>query len=157
MLPTVREGDGLMIRHVGPGDLAVGDLGVFWAGENLLVHRVIGLRLQEGEYQFLLKGDSSLETQCLSERHLLAKVIEIHRGSRIIHLEFGLWPWVNKVLGHFTGWSHKGWLVIKKAEERIAGDQPSSTRPLPSRLFFLSCSLLQRRMISLLYLFRGRD
>jgi hypothetical protein len=149
-------GEWLIVQHVGPGDLALGDIGMFWVGGALLVHRVISIDHHDEKFHFLLKGDSSVETQSLSEEDLFGKVVEIHGRDHKTRLESPLWRRTHAVIGHYLRWSCLCALALKKAEHRILGGHLRPFRFLPSRLFLFGCGLLPRALVGLLYLFRGR-
>ena len=156
MQPTLREGDGLTVRHLNPQDLRIGDLGVFWTGEILLAHRVIRIQWQEGKYGFLLKGDSCLDTHSLSEDHLLGKVVEVHREDQKLCLESPSWQRINQNIGRFLGQSHAWAQALEKAERRVLGDRERPIRLAPSRMFFSGCTWMQRLFVGFLYLFQMR-
>jgi len=152
MEPTLSEGDGLVVRHIGPEDLSLGDIGVFWTGKVLLVHRVIGVKHWLEDTRFILKGDRLLYTEDMGEEFLFGKVVEVHHKGKRICFESGFWRWFNKVFGYFWRLNDKFLMVLRKMEERALGDWKGSTRLLPSRVFCFLCVLFHNKLTNLFYL-----
>jgi len=60
MLPLFYTGDIVFIKHVPPQDIHVGDIIVYKAYEgNYIVHRVIEVRIVDGKYYYVTKGDNN--------------------------------------------------------------------------------------------------
>ena len=156
MEPTLSEGDGLVVRHMEPGDLALGDIGVFWTGKILFVHRVIDVKHQLGGYRFILKGDRLLQTEDIGGELLFGKVVEVHRQSKRIDLERGFWRGFNKILGYFWKWNYTFLIGLQRMERMALGDRKRSMRFLPSKLFSFGCVFFHQRLTKLCYLFQVR-
>lgn len=59
MLPTLREGDIVLLAKAEPHEIGVGDVVVFRAGPKLIIHRVVEVRVIGGEYYYVTKGDNN--------------------------------------------------------------------------------------------------
>lgn len=59
MLPTLREGDVVLLVKAGPDEIEVGDVVVFRAGPKLIIHRVVEIRIVGGEHYYVTKGDNN--------------------------------------------------------------------------------------------------
>jgi signal peptidase I, archaeal type len=64
MYPTLKVGDIIIVKGVEPSQIRVGDIIVFSSKEVYpgitVVHRVIGIYYENGEYMFRTKGDNNL-------------------------------------------------------------------------------------------------
>lgn len=60
MLPLLREGDIVIITRVKPSEISIGDVIVFktFTG-TLVIHRVIGITVEDGRYYYVTKGDNN--------------------------------------------------------------------------------------------------
>lgn len=154
MRPTLKEGDWLTVRHLGPSELREGDLGVFRTEKVLLVHRVIDVQPHDEKIFFLLKGDACLESELLSGDHLLGKVVEVHQDGVKVCLEGTAWRRLNTVMGRFLGWGHARSEDLRRVERWFLGTKRLKSRFLPSRIIFSAYCLAQRNLIGLAYLLR---
>ena len=84
MLPVIKSGD---IVEVGPltNEIIIGDILLYRNSRSeAVVHRMIGRVRGENQVFFLVKGDSSSETdELVSEAQILGKVIDIHAKARV--------------------------------------------------------------------------
>ena len=93
MLPWIKDGDMLTIHPIETNDIRAGQV-VFYPskGGRPVVHRVLRIRFKGPKRILLTRGDASPK----SEEHIdaakvLGKVVRIHRGSKVIHLDRNLW------------------------------------------------------------------
>lgn len=60
MLPLLREGDIVFIARVKPHEINIGDVIVFkTSAGTLVIHRVIGIAVENSRYYFVTKGDNN--------------------------------------------------------------------------------------------------
>jgi signal peptidase I len=83
MSPSIRHGDVLTIRPVGPDEVEVGDV-VFYRHANgrVLVHRVTKRVEDEGVTYFLIQGDAFDQPDGLAHaEQILGKVVCVEQGD----------------------------------------------------------------------------
>jgi len=60
MLPLLREGDLVFVLKKAPGEIKEGDVIVYRSLRgHLIVHRVVGVIVQDGRYEYVTKGDNN--------------------------------------------------------------------------------------------------
>ena len=113
MEPLIKEGDEVIIKHSGvPG---FGDIILFDGSEGLVVHRVIGKKIDKGQTYILEKGDSSPASTIIPEEKVLGIVIGIEKAcsersesnGKIIRLDSTLSKLVGKALAIYSLLSFK--------------------------------------------------
>lgn len=62
MLPTLREGDIVIILRVKTDEIRPGDVVVYRAGDKLIIHRVIEIKRFGNDLYFVTKGDNNPTT-----------------------------------------------------------------------------------------------
>ncbi len=84
MRPLIRNGDFITASPVDSTSIKVGDIVFYIAGNNrVLVHRIIGLRRNNGEMIVLIKGDACFGLlDKVDSRNVLGKVVAIERNGR---------------------------------------------------------------------------
>jgi len=83
MEPALHVGDLLVIVGVKPSDIKVGDIIVYKSYKEPIVHRVINVKIVNGVYRFLTKGDANTHPDqdirnpqsWVSEHEVLGKVV----------------------------------------------------------------------------------
>lgn len=147
MEPLIKEGDEVIIKHSGmPG---FGDIILFDGPEGLVVHRVIGKRIDKGKTYILEKGDSSPVSTIIPEEKVLGIVIGIEKAcsersesnSRIIHLDSCLSKLTGKAMALYSLMSLKILSILKIPPHH----------PLPPILF----SLPRKALIWILRVSKG--
>lgn len=85
MEPLIQIGDRLLVRHVKPEEISLGDVIIFKGNKNLFItHRVICKRRRNGELRFLEKGDRNEIATWIHKDSIIGKVKAIKRNDRII-------------------------------------------------------------------------
>jgi signal peptidase I len=83
MLPTMWPGDVLTIESRRPGDLTVGDIGLFEHRARFFIHRIQRLLILNGSLHFVTRGDSaSHDDPPFPPESLLGKVVQIEHGKK---------------------------------------------------------------------------
>ncbi|AFL65973.1 signal peptidase I [Desulfurococcus amylolyticus] len=59
MLPTLREGDIVIVQRTTPEAIRPGDVIIYSTGGKLIIHRVIKVVIRDGEYYYVTKGDNN--------------------------------------------------------------------------------------------------
>ncbi|MGC8953921.1 MAG: signal peptidase I [Desulfurococcus sp.] len=59
MLPTLREGDIVIVQKATPEAIRPGDVIIYSTGGKLIIHRVIKVVIRNGEYYYVTKGDNN--------------------------------------------------------------------------------------------------
>lgn len=91
MSPMIRDGDRLIIDH-GTGHIYKGDIIVFRANSQYVVHRVVRISISEDGPIFLLKGDGGYTfDQPITREQVVGKVIEILGSNG--HIQTCLFSW----------------------------------------------------------------
>ena len=103
MVPLFDDGTPLVVRHVEPQKIRVGDIAVFRVGSMTMAHRIIGKFEKEGRLYFREKRDSGFLPGVITQDAVIGKVIGINREGDGIDLESGLWRSANRFIGHY--WS----------------------------------------------------
>lgn len=78
MEPLIKEGDEVIIRHSGIPEF--GDIILFDGPDGLVIHRVIGKKIDKGKTYILEKGDSSPVSTIIPEEKVLGIVIGIEKA-----------------------------------------------------------------------------
>lgn len=139
MEPLIKEGDEVIIKYSGmPG---FGDIILFDGPDGLVVHRVIGKRIDKGQTYIREKGDSSPVSTIIPEEKVLGIVIGIERDSRIIHLDSRLSKLIGKAMALYSLMSLKILSILKIPPHH----------PLPPILF----SLPKKALIWILRVSKG--
>jgi hypothetical protein len=83
MLPTVRDGDCLIVAPVSLREVAVGDVVLCEGRRGPVAHRVAAVETAaDGRSRFVLRGDASLENDPpLDEAHLRGRVVALERAG----------------------------------------------------------------------------
>jgi hypothetical protein len=103
MSPFLRPGNWIIAERVGGESLARGDLVLFARGSDLVVHRYLGTVRREGRLLHLSKGDGRFFFDApWPSSVVVGRVLEVHKGSRILRLRRGPWRTVNYLLGAFS-------------------------------------------------------
>jgi len=83
MLPTMWPGDILKIECRLPGDLTVGDIGLFEHRARFFIHRIQRLLILNASLHFVTRGDSaSHDDPPFPAESLLGKVVQIEHGKK---------------------------------------------------------------------------
>ena len=93
MTPLIRQGDIITIQPVDLSDLRVGDVILFQtAFDKLVAHRIIDIGVENGQIQFVARGDAILGSgEKVHADMVLGQVVRIERGSRVMHLDMHYW------------------------------------------------------------------
>jgi hypothetical protein len=84
MLPTVHDGDCLIVAPISPREVAVGDVVLCEGRRGPVAHRVAAIEaIAGGRSRFVLRGDASLEDDApIDEAHLRGRVVALERDGR---------------------------------------------------------------------------
>lgn len=93
MTPLIRHGDIITVQPVDILDLRLGDVILYQtAMDKLVAHRIIDIGVEDGQIQFLARGDAILGSgEKVPSDKVLGQVIWIERGSRVIQLDTHGW------------------------------------------------------------------
>ncbi|NIN66981.1 MAG: signal peptidase I, partial [Anaerolineae bacterium] len=93
MHPLVRDGDILLVRPAGHGELAVGDIVLYRSPRRgIVVHRVVGIRRDGHERVLSVKGDAARHPDsAVLESHVAGKIVAIERSGRLIDPDNRMW------------------------------------------------------------------
>lgn len=84
MRPFIQDGDFVVARPLGSDSFKIGDI-VFYLADNdgVLVHRVVGLRRDDGGMTAMIKGDACFgPPDTVSGQNILGRVVSIERKGR---------------------------------------------------------------------------
>lgn len=103
MRPFLRPGDWVVAEKVGEDSLRMGDIVLFVRGSDLVVHRYLGTVRREGRVLLLTKGDGRFffDPPWPASR-LVGRVLEVHKGRRVLRLRGLPWRTLNYCLGIFS-------------------------------------------------------
>jgi signal peptidase I len=87
MRPLVRDGDVLLVRPAGNGEIAVADIVLYRSPRRgIVVHRVVGIRRDGHERVLSVKGDAARRPDpAVLESHVAGKIVAIERSGRSIN------------------------------------------------------------------------
>jgi len=93
MLPMLREGDRLLVKHLSPTTLSRGDIVVYKCEDQYLAHRLLCIRNKnQPSCEMVAKGDNSpTRDRPFGADSLVGKVVEIERDGRTIRLDDRSW------------------------------------------------------------------
>lgn len=77
MTPSLNIGDIAIIKKCGPNDVNVGDVIEYQMDGYTIIHRIVEKKQRKGEFHFVTKGDSNLQTdnEEVTEPQLIGKLI----------------------------------------------------------------------------------
>ncbi|MBW2646981.1 MAG: signal peptidase I [Deltaproteobacteria bacterium] len=84
MRPLIRDGDFVIARPIDSTSVKIGDI-VFYITDNngILVHRIIGLRRDDGEMTAMIKGDACFgPPDNVPVQNIFGRVVSIERKGR---------------------------------------------------------------------------
>jgi hypothetical protein len=141
MIPLFDDDTPLIVQHVQPQDISIGDIAVFRACDKTIAHRIIK-KIREGDkFFFLEKKDSGFEPGMISEDAVIGKVIGFQRGDRSVNLEKGIWKLANRLVGYYWSSTYALYKGIRKFKVRIFRDKRFA---LASKVYSIISSLLIR-------------
>jgi signal peptidase I len=140
MVPLFDDGTPLMVKHVQPSEISIGDIAVFRSSDRTVAHRVIKIYHEGGRLYLLEKKDSGFEPGIISEDAVIGKVIGIQKvDGQSVNLEKGLWKLTNKLVGYYWSLSFSLYTFLRKFKVRIFKERNLS---LASKVYSLVSSLL---------------
>ena len=123
MLPLIKHGDLLIVKHAKPEDILVGDIIAFQRygiaisspyhveGE-FNCHRVVQKYKADGVWYFKERGDNYLVSSTIAYESILGKVKIIIKPEITINLDDRIWRITNYLLSIYFRFS---WAVVKRA------------------------------------------
>jgi signal peptidase I len=88
MHPEVRDGEMVTVRPVTAGEVKVGDIILYRAGDGALAHRVIRTEVRAGRPVFILRGDASVTSdEPVEAAQVSGQVVSVTRGGRTVRLD----------------------------------------------------------------------
>jgi len=100
MEPLIKEGDEVIIKHSGVPEF--GDIILYNGSDGLVVHRIIGKRIDKGKTYFLEKGDSSPVSNSIPKEKVLGIAIGVNKDSRIIYFDSRLSKLIGKAMALYS-------------------------------------------------------
>jgi len=119
MIPLFDDGTPLIVRHVQPDEIKIGDIAVFRSFDRTVAHRIIGRYKEDEKLYFLEKRDSGFEPGVIPEDAIIGKVIGFQRGDRSINLEKGIWRLTNSLVGYYWLFSYSLYKGVRKFKVKI--------------------------------------
>jgi len=139
MEPLFNDGTPLIVKHVQPEEIKIGDIAVFRTPDKTIAHRIIE-KIQEGDRLcFLEKKDSGFEPGMISEDAIIGKVIGFQRGERNVNLEKGIWKLANSLVGYYWSITYALYKGVKTIKIKIFREKKYA---LASKIYFVSSSFL---------------
>ena len=134
MAPLVERGDLVLVQRANLEDLHRGDLLLVEQGGDFLVHRLVAANA----HRLYTKGDNaSCADLPLPPQDVLGRVVAVEQGGRMIELDRGQWPLVNRLLG-LLGWGEVQLFAAgRTVKRRLVGAQ---SRPWTIRLASLAAT-----------------
>ena len=96
----IRPGDGVEIVMATEDRLHVGDIVAYLQHGRVIVHRLIAQDRSPHGRRLWQQGDSLLGWGSFEAADFIGRVAIIHRGTVVLNMDQGIWPWLNRVLGH---------------------------------------------------------
>lgn len=77
MLPTLHDGDVVMLVGAKPSDLKVGDIIVYKYGSKFIIHKIIHVEVKDGKYFFITQGENNRvpDPYPVSEDQVVGRVV----------------------------------------------------------------------------------
>jgi signal peptidase I len=99
MMPFLGDGSRVVVEPVRQ-EIRLGDIVVYYHDKVLISHRVVRIKQDQGQLFFQTKGDSALRFDPFLVRRcdLIARVVGLTRGGRILDMDSGLWRLLNPLL-----------------------------------------------------------
>jgi hypothetical protein len=138
MSPTLEDGDRVVVEHVAPGEIRVGDIVVAaWRGA-LVIHRVLVIRRVPDHCEFVLKGDRSVSYEVISEQDALGRVTDGQREGRSLGLSNPALRRLGRLIGRVGA-------VVFTLVDRKRPHGAGSTATTPGTLLIRAVNVLQQR------------
>ncbi|MDO9153865.1 MAG: signal peptidase I [Paludibacter sp.] len=103
MYPTLKEGDVGLVEKCSANDLKKGDIVVFKSYENLVAHRLIKIKNQNGIRIFIAKGDKNPTTdKPFTAEKLIGKLVSFQRNNKTINTKHADIKFRNFISTHFS-------------------------------------------------------
>lgn len=99
MYPLIKAGSHIFIRLSGPDEIRSGDIIAFWKNQNVVVHRLIKKRNENGHMGLCEKGDNCTGWTWINEKDVLGKIELVYNSNSAMNMLH--WPWtlINPALG----------------------------------------------------------
>jgi hypothetical protein len=99
MLPTIRDGDTLIVEPAAIGQVRVGDIVLYKSGTALIAHRVESIaRKSSAAASLRLRGDASESPDApVLREQVIGRVVAVERGGRRIGLNDSPWGLIGRV------------------------------------------------------------
>jgi hypothetical protein len=147
MKPFIHGGELIAVRKVDAGELGVGDVAVYQAGNRFVAHRVIRRREQRDRIFFTVKGDAHLAAEGeIAAEDVVAKVVALKKGGTRIDLDSPRWRLTNWLIAIDSSLVNR---VCGGRADRYDVSGADSSRP-PVRLVDRAASRLSRTLVGLL-------
>jgi signal peptidase I len=105
MRPVIHGGEWIAVRRALEAEIQVGDIIIYQASRTFVAHRVIQRREQAGQVYFRIKGDAHLVSEgMVTAGQIVARVVALKKGSRVINLEQPGWRRVNRIIARYSAW-----------------------------------------------------
>ncbi|MFH0798816.1 MAG: S26 family signal peptidase [Pseudomonadota bacterium] len=102
MWPFIKQGERLIIREAPIGDLKVGDIILYRAGEKFVCHRLVRRAKEGSGYRLYARGDTSGTAECVSPDRCLGKVVGILKNGTVVNLTSRAHRFVNRSIVVFA-------------------------------------------------------
>ncbi|MCX5886237.1 MAG: hypothetical protein NT096_10080 [Proteobacteria bacterium] len=139
MIPLFDDGTPLIVRHVQPDEIKIGDIAVFRSFDRTVAHRIIGRFKEDGRLYFLEKRDSGFEPGIIPEDAVIGKVIGIKKRETSLDLEKGIWMLTNTCIGYYWSFFYTLYQVIRGVKKKIFNEKKI---PLAGKIYAVISSFL---------------
>ncbi len=87
MSPMIEAGDVVRVSRAVPSEVQIGDVIAFQDGQNVMVHRVIGISWANQQLYFRHRGDVGASSAIIPAEDLIGRVTVIEKEGREIRLD----------------------------------------------------------------------
>ncbi len=103
MTPVICCGEWIVVRRALESEIQVGDIIIYQVGHTFVAHRVIRRVKKSGQTCFQVKGDAHLVSEgVLPAGQVIARVVSLKKGRRVISLEQPVWRRANRVIACYS-------------------------------------------------------
>ncbi|MGH9591558.1 MAG: signal peptidase I [Bryobacteraceae bacterium] len=136
MMPWVRPGDILTVRHVEPARLHPGDIILYFRAGRMFVHRLLRVYRKGGRLFFLAKGDAMPRADApVEESGVLGRISTVQRGRRLLNLDSPSQKRAARLLAKISPASRYyypagrlAWRLVSSAERLIGNEHKEGVR-----------------------------
>ena len=99
MSPLIEIDDVVKVNKVEPSEVRIGDIIAFQVGQNVMVHRIIGVNYSNKQLVFRHMGDAGAASGKITESKLIGRVLAIEKEGHEISLDTRWYIISKKIMG----------------------------------------------------------